>query len=249
MSLLLPVVAALVALLILPGVAFSFDVTPKVVVTIAGAAMALILSCQWPAPRTRSFQWFSILAALEAVAILVATLFSTHRALSWFGSAWRRSGLFAELAVLILAVMAAAHLAADRARLRLLLRITVLAALPAALYGIVQYFGIDPWIPSSGYHFGEGPFVIVRPPSTLGHATYFATYLLYAVFAGVALAMAETGRALKTAALVASGLAGFAIVLSGTRAALVGLIAGVLFIAVRQRLRWEWLAAGVATLI
>ncbi len=81
--------------------------------------------------------------------------------------------------------MSAGHLAADHAQiaglnLRVLLRITVLTSIPISIYGVLQYFGIDPWLTPPGYHFGTGIFTIVRPPATLGHAAYFATYLLFA---------------------------------------------------------------------
>jgi O-antigen ligase len=248
MSYLLPGVAALASLLILPFWSFSFDVIPKVVVILAGSALALLHPRQVPVPRTATFKWFEILVAVQALAILLATLFSKHHVVSLVGSTWRRSGLFAEIAVLILAVTAAQFLATDRGRLRPFLRITVLAAFPVAIYGIVQYFGFDPFMPSSGYHFGEGRFMIVRPPATLGHATYLATYLLYVVFAGAALAQSETRRAWRAWAIATSGLAGFAIVLSGTRAALLGLLAGALFLVVRKQLRWRW-AAGALVLL
>ena len=242
MTLLLPVVAALVSLLILPGWSFWFDVTPKVLVALVGASIALMLPWQWP--KGRRLQWFWILAGIQALAILTSTAISTHPWLSFYGSTWRRSGLLVEFAILILALMTA-----TQSRRDLFLRITVLAALPASIYGIFQYFGIDPWMPPAGYHFGEGQFMIVRPPSTLGHAAYFATYLLYAVFAGAALARSEADRVWKAAALTVSAFAGFTIVLTGTRAALVGLAAGALFLALRERFNARWLAGAAAALV
>lgn len=249
MTLLLPIVAALVSLLIVPGWSFSFDVTPKVVVALMGAAVALVLTRQTPAPATDNLKWFAILAGAQGVTMVLATLFSTHPWVSVMGSAWRRTGLLAEIAVLFLAVIAAGHFAAGSSRLRLWLHITVLAALPAAVYGVAQYFGIDPWMNPAGYHFGEGAFTIVRPPSTLGHAAYFATYLLYAVFAGAALALSETSLAWRTCGLAVSGLSCFAIVLSGTRAAVAGLVAGALFLLIRRSVDWRWVAGAVALLV
>ncbi|MGD1093073.1 MAG: O-antigen ligase family protein, partial [Bryobacteraceae bacterium] len=249
MTVLLPVVAALVSLLILPGWSFWFDVIPKVVVALLGAALACVLFRDWPAFRQPRVKWFGVLATFQAVTLLLGTVFSTHPQLSILGSTWRRSGLFAELAVLLLGAAAAAHFAKDRTRVRFFLRVTALAAIPASIYGIVQYFGFDPWIPASGYHFGEGSFMIVRPPSTLGHAAYFATYLLYAAFAGVALALSETNRTWKILAIAISSLATCALVLTGTRAALAGLLTGILWLAVRQRLSRTWLTGAAAMLV
>jgi O-antigen ligase len=249
MTVLLPIVAALVSLLILPAWSFWFDVTPKVVVALLGAALACILFRDWPAFQEPRVKWFGILAAFQAVTLLLGTAFSTHPQLSVLGSTWRRGGLLPELAVLLLGAAAAAHFAMDRARVRLFLRVTALAAIPASIYGIIQYFGFDPWIPASGYHVGEGAFMIVRPPSTLGHAAYFATYLLYATFAGVALALSETERRWKVLGIGISGLASFTLVLTGTRAALAGLLAGILWLAVRQRLNRKWLVGAAAMLV
>jgi O-antigen ligase len=252
MTLLLPIVAALSAILLLPGWSFFFDVVPKVVVILLGAALVFLLPrAKWPAhlwsdPAAKPLLYFAAIAAAQAIVIVVAVIFSASPRLSMIGSTWRRSGAIAEIAVLVLAVSGAGQLAADRARLpaslQTFLRITVLASLPISIYGILQYFGIDPLLAPAGYHFGEGPFMIVRPPSTLGHAAYFATYLLYVAFAGAELLRLESERTWKIAAIAASVLAIFAIVLSGTRAALLGFLVGAVFVVLRERFHWRALA-------
>jgi len=256
MTLLLPIVAALSAILLLPGWSFFFDVVPKVVVILLGAALVFLFRGQWPAdlrrdPAAKPLRYFTAIAAAQTIVILLAAIFSLSPRLSLIGSTWRRSGAIAEIAVLALAVFGAGQLAAGRARhpssLRTFLRITVLASLPISIYGILQYFGIDPLLAPAGYHFGEGPFMIVRPPSTLGHAAYFATYLLYVAFAGAELVRLESAeprpvaaglpggnhspiQPWKIAAIAASVLAIFGVVLSGTRAALLGFLVGVVFV-------------------
>jgi O-antigen ligase len=295
MTLLLPIVAALSAILLLPGWSFFFDVVPKVVVILLGAALVFlpkkgtgysfpffdptrVQPAHWPAgllkdPASKPLRYFITIAAAQAVVIVLAAIFSTSPRLSLLGSTWRRSGAIAEIAVLVLAVSGAGRLTADRPRLlsRLtFLRITLLASLPISIYGILQYFGIDPLLAPTGYHFGEGPFMIVRPPSTLGHAAYFATYLLYVAFAGAELVRLESAEPRpdsagthcpdqpsqrrppwKIAAIAASVLAIFAIVLSGTRAALLGFLVGALFVVLRERLNWRALifTAALAVLI
>lgn len=247
MDLLLPSLAALVAILILPGWSFYFDVTPKIVVVLSGAAVAVIACRRWTSPVPRLLKWFLRIMAIQAIAIVLATFVSTHVWFSVYGSTWRRSGFFAELAILILTVTGAVALR----DVRLWLRITVLASIPVSIYAILQYFGIDPILPAGGYHFGEGKYMIVRPPATLGHAAYLATYLLYVIFAGLELAGAETQRVLKALAAAASALAFFAMVFSGTRAALVGFAAGIAFAALRGRLnvRILYSAAGLAAVL
>jgi tetratricopeptide (TPR) repeat protein len=106
------------------------------------------------------------------------------------------------------------------------LRVFAVGGMAAAIYGILQYFGVDPLLPSESYHIGEGEWTIVRTPGTLGHAGYFATYLLTAVFWALALAQSETSRFWSRFATAAAVLGAFAIVLSGTRGALLGLVAG-----------------------
>ncbi|MBI1786756.1 MAG: O-antigen ligase family protein [Acidobacteria bacterium] len=219
MALVLPAVLALMPLLIAPGLLFSFDVTPKAVVLLIGVAVALPLL---PMGQSR---WFRALLAVEAVSLLLSTAFSAHWQLSIAGTNWRRFGLVTQLAVLLFALLVAGS--GDRIRL---LRAVAAAGIVAALYGVSQYFGWDPLLPAQAYHIGEGEWTIVRPPSTLGYATYFATYLLYVVFAGVALARQDSQRAWRIAGWCAVGLGASAILLSGTRAAILGLAAGALWL-------------------
>jgi hypothetical protein len=105
----------------------------------------------------------------------------------------------------------------------------------ASIYGIAQYFGWDPLLPSKAYQSGEGIFTIVRPPSTFGHADFFANWLVIVTFFAVALAALEDRGRWKAMANVTAMLAVLAIVLTGTRSALLGLLIGaVLFIAIAR---------------
>jgi O-antigen ligase len=269
LALVLPAAAAISAILILPPWSFSFDIVPKVVVILAAAALVFVLPHNVLPHRRRDFmrdpgakslRYFAIILAAQAIVTIVAAIFSAHPRFSWIGSTWRRSGVIAEIAVLVIAAAVAGQIAVDsllgnQRGLRILLRVTVLASLPISIYGILQYFGVDPILAAAGYQFGEGTFMIVRPPSTLGHAAYFATYLLYVAFAGAALIGVETARSWKIAATTASVLAIFAMVLSGTRAALLGFILGVMFVVLRERTvfreRWRFLVitAAIAVVI
>ena len=229
MNFVLPLTAALVAILILPGASFYFDVAPKSAVVLIGAALAVNLL-----KRDR----FSMLLGVSAAATILAAAFSTNPWMSFNGSTWRRDGVVVEIAIFVLAAAVGAP--------RDLLRFVTFASIPVAIYAILQYFGIDPILASAGYHFGTGEFTIVRPPSTLGHAAYLATFLLFAVFAAVA----EKSRW----RWVPISLAVFAILLSGTRAAILGLIAGAALVAIRQtagfspRKASALLIAGIAAL-
>ena len=231
MRILLPVVAALAPLLVAPRLLFYFDVTPKILVLIFGAVAALILAMLKPKPLdaliiSRIGRWFCILLAAQVLSLAISTLVSTNPWLSLNGGNWRRFGLLAQTAVAVLALLSAAYLVQSRWRLRPLLRTIVVTGGVIAIYGCFQYFRWDPLQPSGPYHIGEGIWAIVRPPSTLGHADYFGSYLLFIVFIGAAVLMTDADFIWKVLSAVAAGAAAFAVVLSGTRAAVVGLLIG-----------------------
>ena len=231
MRLLVPLIAALVPLLITPGALAYFDVTPKIAFLLIGTALILLYRSQnirnvSAILRTRIGRCWVALLAAQWFSSAIATAFSTHPALSLNGSNWRRFGFLSETGLLVFVLLAGAWVARDRRNIRTLLRAATAAGALAALYGIAQYFGWDPLMPVTAYQAGEGPFTIVRPPGTLGHADYFGAWLGMIAFLSVALERLEQHRWTKAAALFATVLAVFAIVLSGTRSAMLGLVIG-----------------------
>ncbi|HEV2447803.1 MAG TPA: O-antigen ligase family protein, partial [Candidatus Sulfopaludibacter sp.] len=253
MRFIVPLVAALVPLLITPGWLSHFDVTPKVAILLLGSALILLyrkanvqnIYNLLGAPAGR---WLVGLLAAAWLSMAMASLLSTHAALSLNGSNWRRLGLIPATGLLVFVALAAAWLAAEPGNVRTLLRAVALSGGIAAAYGIAQYFGWDPWLPVQAYQVGEGEFQIVRPPGTLGHADYFAAWLVGIVFLGLCLQRLETERWRKYAAICSSALAAVAIVLSGTRSAMLGLlVGGVVFAALgRLRIRARGLVSGMA---
>lgn len=226
MRLLLPVTAALVPAILLPGYSFYFDITPKLVILLVAAALALIA---WDGSlfRARSAAgWMTLLLALQCGWLVVAAAWSTNSALSFNGGNWRRLGVVTSMAILVYAFLVLVDCAGRRERLVQYLRAIVLGGIPISLYAAAQYAGYDPWLAPDAYHAGEGVFRIVRPPSTLGHASYLGAYLVYVVFAGCALKAVEHARLWRVIGVCGSAVASLAIVLSGTRAALVGVAAG-----------------------
>lgn len=211
-------VIALVALILAPGELFYFDVTPKLVVLLAGTA-ALCLTRPRGADRR-----FTVILAATLVSAAISTVISSNPWISLNGSTWRRYGFVAECAVLLFAWFVS----------QMPNRVTVvrgisIASCVAAVYGIAQYFGFDPILPSSAYHIGEGVWTIVRPPGTLGYVSYFATWLL----AGGFLSLSLRSRAGYTAA----ALSWTAMLLTGTRAAFLGLAVGLVVWAFRRGYR------------
>jgi O-antigen ligase len=246
MGYLVAAILVMAPLILTPSVLFYFDVTPKAVVALWGAAAVL----PWVAGTglrglrsTRHGRWFCALLACSALWTVLSSVFSERPELSWLGSNWRRFGVPEQLAVTILA--AAAGEAAARGAMRLMLRAMACGGAAMAAYGILQYFGWDPWLPSAAYHVGEGEWTIVRPPGTLGHAAYFANWLLFGLFAGVALWLVEERRAWRAAGAAAAAAAAATIVLTGTRAGIIGMAAGAAVLCLWLRLRLSRRAAAV----
>ena len=231
-------VLAAVPLVIAPGVSFHFDVTPKVVVLLLGAAGGLLLwagflpglRSMWNDPWGRLFVLL-LLAQLGSLGL--STVLSPNPELSIAGSHWRRFGLVTQASLLVFTAILAGWLVAGPARIRLLLRAVTAAGAAPALYGILQYFGIDPFLPPETYHVGGPGWDIVRPPGTLGHAGYFTIYLLHVAFFALAVARTDPGRRWRSCGAAVAALSSLAILLSGTRAALVGLLIGAVAV-------WVW---------
>jgi tetratricopeptide (TPR) repeat protein len=234
LSTLVAVTLVTVPLLLLPGWMFHYDVTPKVVALLVVTAAAAALY-----RPLRPLDW---LLGLQAVSLVVATAFSVDPALSVSGSNWRRMGLVVQIALVLFA-----HVAA-RVPASALLRAIAASGGAAALYGIGQYFGWDLVVPRESYHVGEGVWTIVRPPGTLGHAGYFAVYLLHVASVGLAVASGDADRRWRRLGAASAVLALIAVALNGTRAALLALGVGlvVLVLARRPRLNVRRLAVGVA---
>jgi len=215
-------ILAVIALVVTPGWLFYFDVTPKVAVVLAGAAVLLVGS-----RRFAWRGWFPVLLLLSLLSIALSTAFSRNTALSMYGTSWRRFGLVTQAAVFLFAFLSGRHE-------RTTLRGVAVASAGAALYGIAQYAGWDPILPAGAYHIGEGVWTIVRPPGTLGYATYFANWLVMAAFLSVALARMEKQPGWRRFASAAAALCAGAAILTGTRAAILALLCGAGILAFRH---------------
>jgi len=230
MAILLPALALLLPLLITPGILFHYDITPKIIILSLMVAVCLGLPGQISTGlaalrNRRSGRWLCILAAAQSLWYAVVTGLSSRPWFSLLGSNWRRMGLLTVLALCVFAVLAACHLSREPHALIALLRASVIAAIIASVYGILQYFDIDPMQAASAYHAQAGDSVIVRPPGTLGHADYFGWWLAIVLFCAVALARLELAL-WRWLGILACILSGAAIVLSGTRSAILAVGAG-----------------------
>ena len=240
----------LAPLALAPRLLFYYDITPKVALLLLGAAIALALASReldslWAFCGTRYGRWYAAAAGCALALAGIATVYSAHPALAWNGSTWRRMGALTECAVILAALWIAAYTVRSPARLVWLLRAMCAAGLMTSLYGVAQYFGWDPLLPKDGYAAGEGVFRIVRPPGTLGHSDYFAAFLLWPVFAGIALWREERSAAGRILGAAAGAIGMIAILLSGSRGAVLALGVGLCVLAalLRPRLRTTVFAA------
>jgi hypothetical protein len=170
----------LVPLILTPRLLFYYDITPKVMVILLGAAALLVLaSFNFDSLRrfagTREGRWYVAAAASIGAAILTS-ITAQYPGLAWNGSNWRRYGALTQCAVILAAWLIAAGSATPG--IRPILRAICAGGLIASLYGIAQFFGWDPILAPAGYEAGEGVFQIVRPPGTMGHADYLGAFLL-----------------------------------------------------------------------
>ena len=223
--------AAVVPLILTPaGLLFHFDIAPKIIVLTLAAALALVRFRQVPGEMSalwsrRPGRWLILLAVAQGLWFGVTTLTSSRPWFSVFGSGWRRMGLVEIAALLIVAVLVTAGLCERPDNTRTVLRMMVCGGLVASIYGICEYFGVDPLQPVAAYQAHAGDSVIVRPPGTMGHADYFGWWLAIELFCSIALSRMETQN-WKQFSNFAAGCILIAIVFTGTRAALLAVVAG-----------------------
>jgi O-antigen ligase len=147
---------------------------------------------------------FTVLLLLNAGSLAVSTAFSSNPSLSLYGGTWRCLGAIVQASAMLFAWLVARESAGRPDRGLVVLRGVAIAAMAIAACGIAQYFGWHPPMPRAA----------------------FATWLLMAVFLSLALAKRETERIWRAVAQIAAALAFAALLLTGARAALPGLLAG-----------------------
>src|SRR5579871_6413107 len=161
MPLIVPLVALLVTLVITPGWLSHFDVTPKIVSLLLGTTLILCypgtnLHNIYKLLARRPGRWLAWALLTQWIALVGATIFSGNSPLSLHGGMWRRFGFISETALLVFAVLEAAWLAAASKNVISLLRVTAGCGALASAYGVLQYFGLDLFLPAQAYQVGEG---------------------------------------------------------------------------------------------
>lgn len=253
MSLLLALIVALVPLIMAPGVFLYFETIPKVAVILIAAGV-LLWNLRKFEPRlaglseSRLGRLLILGIGAQIVSLLVSSFISGDRTLSLLGTGWRRFGSMEHVAILLLSLLIAAWYAENSAGLLILFRTICLSGVLISVYGIAQYLGWDPFADAGRYSVAYGDLSIVRPPSTLGHALYFASYLVLLIFMSGALGTWGNSRLDRSLAFATASLASVALLLTGSRSGIAGLLVGVIFLIVRIKpavTRKRIIAAGV----
>ncbi len=219
-----------VTLAIAPGTLLYFDVTPKVVALLLGVSAGLLLGKSrgvlFPVGSGTAATLLNAYVLAQTISLFLSTVFSARAGLSLAGTNWRRLGLFSEVSLVLFLLLTAKALAGNRNRIRILLRAVAVGAIATSGYAFLQYARQDPLL-QAYLNVNSYALPLLRPVSTFGHPVYFANYLVCAIFLCVGSAYAETRRVWRIVAIAGAAFGAFALLLSGTRAAWLGLLIGV----------------------
>jgi tetratricopeptide (TPR) repeat protein len=169
---------------------------------------------------------------LVVAAYLISTVLSISPRVALWGSYQRLQGAYTALSYIVIFALVASHLR-TRAQVDRLLTVVIVTSLPVALYGIVQRYGLDP-LPWAGD-------VQSRVAANMGNAIFVAAYLIMAVppilsrlvkSMSAILREEDTGWANTVLAAVYIFILAvdlIAIIFSGSRGPLLGLLAGLFY--------------------
>lgn len=174
------------------------------------------------------------LVGLYFACIALSTVFGVASLVSLFGSSSNFMGLLTQLCFFIGFLGLIIGIGTSDVRLRRALWVMVASGGLVALYAAAQFFGLEPFVPTSIYTFTSPAGPVARVCSSLGHSNYLGNLLLYVAPLAAALAFASGGRARWLRGLAAL-LTLAAIVLSGARGAWAGILAGAAVFAALER--------------
>lgn len=238
-----------ISLLVAVPLSFSNSVhrifsLPKFAILLPGsAALALLLGLIAVSPAPLWLRSKHVLiVGLYFVAVTISTVFGVAPLGSLFGGFENQMGLITRLCFLILFLSLIVGIGNSRARFRQAVWAVSLTGLAMATYAFIQFFGRDPFLSPALYTFDSVAGPVVRVIGTMGHADYLGNFLLYTTPLNIALAVATQGR-VRMLSLIAIAVSIAAIIFSGTRGAVLGLVAGAIVFFVFQfraaRVSWD----------
>lgn len=204
---------------------------PFVVAKWAAVSVALLVAwwCALGSSRRPLPRWFTVSFAGLVALLAVAAVFGRDPLYAWIGTPERHLGVLT-WCLFGVAVFVGAALDSDRRRL-VFGRWVALATLLAGVYALIERFVGSPVEVSTVTDRLGGPY---------GSASLFGAALCLLLPVTAAVAIGDTR--FHFVSLAALGLATFALVSTGTRAAWVGVVVGALFVAIARwphRRRWR----------
>lgn len=229
-GIILVAVFAIIPLAIAPNIFLESSLTPKLAVAFLGAVCLLLCSERWwpgiqvLAGTTLGRLYLGLLVS-QVLSLSLSTAFSGDWRLSLFGTTGRRFGAINQIVILFMTLVAASYSSIRRDVVSRILLAIELAGGLAAIYGILQYFGWDPFLAAQTYN---NTYNALRIPATFGHAMVFANFLVPVVLIAGSSLLTESRAARQWLHGVVLSTAITAIILAGTRSALLGLGVGAL---------------------
>ncbi|NOG85375.1 MAG: hypothetical protein HND49_16510 [Planctomycetes bacterium] len=151
----------------------------------------------------------------------LTTLFSISPSMSLFGTYKRYDGLVSTVVYVIL-FYAVVHFI-ERKRVGVFLDVIISTASIAAVYGILQHFGVDIFQWSTDFGFG------IRVSSTFGHPAFFSAYLIMVIPLVLVKVFSRKNRYQTALYLAILALLLIAFYYTKTRAAFLGLSISLIF--------------------
>lgn len=166
-----------------------------------------------------------MIVTLFLAVVINSTVLSSDPTASLFGHFYNQMGLITRFCFFVCFAGLIVGIDGNQRLLEVMLWAMSFCGFLVSAYATAQFFGFDPFLPSSLYTSDSASGSVMRVISTLGHADYLGNFLLYTAPLTAGLAIATRGRP-RILASGATMLSLIAIVASGTRGAWVGLISG-----------------------
>lgn len=224
----LAIILVLVPIMIIPG-SDDFFYYPKILMVYV--LILFMLGIHTIAQNRNEFRLDkSVLVLIIFISlVMISTIFSNNHIAAIWGKFRREEGLFAIIAYILLFILARIYYK-DNKKHSILIGIS---ALIVSVYGISQYFGIDP-IPRDEIRlFWSG-----RAFSTMGNPNFLGTYLVLMLPLPIFQFLKES----KYISLLISSIIYLCLLLTFTRSALLGfavIMGFVLFFVIKKKYLWK----------
>lgn len=206
-----------------------FDLSKVTLLYILTFILLAVWAVRGRVPHQNPFT-YPILAVLISASI--STALSIHPYISLVGTYKRYGGLITLMVYVVLFYAVTEFV--NKQKIATFINVVILTSSVAALYGVVQYLGVDPYHWTTSFGFG------IRPSATFGHPMYLGAYLAMSIPLAVYGVM--KGQWWLSPIW---GLLLYAMFLSKTRSAFVGLIVALIYFFVLHRKQISYKLIGI----